>query len=429
MNNLDKIASAEYYVNELASKIKIDNYQDWVVTFGMPLAALGEDGRPLFHKLSQTSSKYDYQENDTKFSDLIKKHNGQRNIESLFTIANKDYNIPAPKKANYTSVPQFREEPQEEEEKWLFNLNDVRNAEAEETIWAFIVKGVNNAIVASSEAGKSTLLMLLSIAITQGRETFLNWPLKAKKGRVLIVSTEDGISQLKSRLDKMLKGSDIENENQLLFIFDAHDLSNRIEKVLKENPCDLVIIDTWGDLVSGKYDAENTRKPMSNIRKVCTAHDTTPLFVHHTNKASENIPDKASIKGAGDFEQACRVVMMLTLHNDKRWLCCVKGNPFPDDHKNTCYELSFNAERQQITRTGNEMPRRDIINIIRSENLGRPGTEIDWLSILHEPLRYTPLYKKVAEITRLGEPAAKKKISSAVERGEIQKDKNGLYSI
>ena len=104
---------------------------------------------------------------------------------------------------------------------------------------------------------------------------------------------------------------------------------------------------------------------MSAIREVCVKFDGTPLYIHHTNKCSENIPEKASIKGAGDFEQACRVVMMLSIYQDHRWLCCVKGNPFADDLKQKCYELSYFPDRQQFGRTGREMSRIEIVRELR----------------------------------------------------------------
>jgi hypothetical protein len=148
----------------------------------------------------------------------------------------------------------------------------------------------------------------------------------------------------------------------------------------------------------------------------------------HTNKASENIPDKSSIKGAGDFEQACRVVMMLSVYQEHRWLCCVKGNPFSDDLKNVCYELSYLPESQRFGRTGNEKPRLEIVKELRSENLGRPSTEIDFNEVLgNEKLSNTKLTEIITNGQGVARSTAQTKISKAYSSGLLKKDENGLY--
>lgn len=418
-----------YYVDQYTSKgLCLDNYSDWVDR-GFEFASLGEAGRESFHRISSTSSKYNHQQADDKFTNLCKNHDGKRNIESFFYHCTNDLQIP-PLQVNTTykkAKPKVNGTKKEvPEDKWLFTVKDVLNAPAQETIWSFIVKGVNNALVASSEAGKSTLLLNLAIAIARELLSFLGWPLGATKSRCIYVSTEDGISQLKTRLKAML-GNSVIPDDSILFILDGTDLAKRLDETLEKYPSDLVILDTWGDFVGGKYDAEFTRKTMQEIRRVCVKHDSTPLYVHHTNKASENIPDKSSIKGAGDFEQACRVVMMLSIYQDNRWLCCVKGNPFPDDTKNTCYELSYNPETQSFGRTENEKSRHEIVQELRSENLGRPSAEIDFSVLAGQRLNNTSLCKTVIDNYGVSRATAQTKIKKAYESGILAKDQNGLY--
>jgi hypothetical protein len=428
---IDQNTALDYYIDEAIKKgLRVDDYSEWVNERGFEFASLGEEGRPYFHKISSTSAKYDPQQADLKFSDLVKNHNGARKIESFFHYCVHDLSIKP-----YTNGTTFNKSPgkpvihkkKDDTEKWLYNVKEVLNAPRQETIWSFITKGVNNAIVASSEAGKSTLLLNLAVCIADESPKFLEWPLNAAKARTIYVSTEDGVSQLKARL-KTILADQVIPEDSILFIMDSRDLVNRLDETLQKFPSELVIIDTWGDLVMGKYDAEFTRKTMQEIRNVCTKHDATPVYAHHTNKASENIPDKSSVKGAGDFEQACRVVLMLSIYQDKRWLCCVKGNPFPDDYKNTTYELSFDLESGTLNRTGNEMSRHEIIKALRSENLGRPGTEIDFHSILDgEHMSSTNLANKIMENYNISIATAKRKISDAHSNSSLKKDSNGLY--
>ena len=424
------LANTKLYVQALESA-GVDLtvlYDDWI-SIGLSLSSLGEDGRDLFQRVSQFNPEYDPIFSNKKFDDFLKNRNGSITLGTFFQKCHDAGIKPSfsGQSTSKTAQNNSKNKPQKEEEKWLYTVQDILNAPPQETLWSFITKGVNNALVASSEAGKSTLLLNLAIATAREEERYLNWPLTAPKGRTIYVSTEDGIGQLKTRLTTMLKGGESIPDDSILFILDERNLVARLEKILKKKPADLVIIDTWGDLVGGKYDAEYTRKTMSTIKAICIKYDSTPMYVHHTNKVSENIPDKSSVKGAGDFEQACRVVMMLSIYKDHRWLCCVKGNPFADDLKNICYELSYFPESQRFGRTGNEKPRLDIVKELRSENLGRPSTEIDWESIIDtEKYSYTDLVKILRE-NGIPEPTAKRKIKKAFESSKIKKDGKGLY--
>ena len=119
----------------------------------------------------------------------------------------------------------------------------------------------------------------------------------------------------------------------------------------------MVIVDTWGDYIGGEYIAEKTRPMMNKIKKLCVRYDSTPVYIHHTNKASENIPDKSSIKGAGDFEQANRSVLMLSIYQDSRWLSVVKKNSWSEDRKKWSRQLSYNDQTGLISFTGVEEER------------------------------------------------------------------------
>jgi hypothetical protein len=426
MDNLNTI----YFAKEIKAKgISIDDYNEWVTDFGIPLASIGEEGRQAFHIISSTSTKYDGDKTNKKFDTLVKTRNGNKNIESFYHKCLHEMDIKPPQNNGFKlSKAKLKDVIKVEEENYLFNLHDILNAEPEETIWAFLTKGVNNALVASSEAGKTTLFLNLALAIIKGEEKFLGWPINAPKRRMLYIASEDGISQMRKKLEALTKGYDLDPDS-FLCIFDTHNILERLPLVLSKTPCDLIVFDTWGDLVGGRYDAEFTRKTMQDIRRICVEHDGTPVFVHHTNKLSENIPDKGSVKGAGDFEQACRVVMFLTIFRDSRWLCCVKGNPFPEDNKSTCYELLFNYEQQAVTRGSGEMPRLEIIRLLKAETIGRPETDIDWVSILDMPMRHKDLVQKVMESSGIGISQAKARITSAKSQNIINQNENGLYWI
>src|SRR5688572_20740270 len=88
------IQKAQYYADKLTEKgVVVDDYPDWV-NHGLSLAALGEAGREIFHKISATSSKYDYKLTDEKFSNLLESKNGTRKIGSFYHFCIDLHHIP-----------------------------------------------------------------------------------------------------------------------------------------------------------------------------------------------------------------------------------------------------------------------------------------------------------------------------------------------
>lgn len=314
-------------------------------------------------------------------------------------------------------------------EKWLFNFDDMLNAEPLTRIWKFIVKGVMNAIVASSEAGKSTFIRNFALAIITKQKQFLGWDLILENNSVLIISTEDGLSSQKEWFEPLVKIGDIKKE-QLRFIVDNYQLKERLEYALNEHPTDLVFIDTWGDAASGFYTNEVTRELLNEVKTICNRYNSTMVVVHHTNKSSENIPDKTAIKGASDFEQMARVVLMIVKHKDSRWLCLVKGNNFDDDEKKVCYRLDFDPVEKKIHLSSDTMDRHEMIRELSKGQHTSNETVIDWISLFDgKELRRVELLKKISEQSGLSEQGARKRVERMIDIHEIKKLKNGLYGL
>ena len=53
----------------------------------------------------------------------------------------------------------------------------------------------------------------------------------------------------------MLKDKPIDSDS-IQFILDGNNLVNHLEGTLEKFPSDLVLIDTWGDLVGGNYESK-----------------------------------------------------------------------------------------------------------------------------------------------------------------------------
>lgn len=78
------IQKIDYYVTEALKKGYVpDEYSEWTLR-AFEFASLGEEGRDPFHRISSTSSKYDFNTCNNKFSECLKNHNGQRNEVSFY---------------------------------------------------------------------------------------------------------------------------------------------------------------------------------------------------------------------------------------------------------------------------------------------------------------------------------------------------------
>lgn len=423
---------AIYYTDRLLEKgFVCDDYPGWV-DHGLSLAGLGEAGRELFHRISSTSSKYDYKSTDDKFSSLLKSYNGKKSVASFFRFCTDLQQIPkySPKK-----LPAYRQTPRspdavtvtQEDDKWHYSLGEIMNHPVEPKIWGPFIKGGNNAIVASSEAGKTTLIRNLIGCIILGVEYFLGWKINTPRRKVIVVSSEDGIGSAADFFRVLLQGQPTEVHNNVEFIFDGYNLAERLAKLFDIHPADILFVDTWGDAIGGEYQSDTTRTKMQDIRKICRMNDATPIYLHHTNKASENIPDKSSIKGAGDFEQAIRCVLMLTIYKDTRWLCIAKSNDSSDQEKDIAHELAYNAFTKKISLTGRVESRKRIITTLRKELFSSRGQTITWEDILEqEKYTYTELKKLYGDASGVTPRTAERKIKEAREAGDLL-ESNGKY--
>ena len=246
------------------------------------------------------------------------------------------------------------------------------------------------------------------------------------------MSTEDGRDSHRAHFKRIYP--DYANRvSDLRIIQDSYKIIEKLDLLLEDCPADLVFIDTWGDLVNGDYTSEATRGMMSTIRSTCLKYDATPVYVHHTNKGNENIPDKSSIKGAGDFEQKARTVLFLTVFRGERWMGLVKGNDHTERDKQIMYRLQYEQETERISINHNDwMFRDDIIAELKREQAGGANKkDHDWEGLIgDEKFTHSALVKKIMETDNITEGAAKKRIRVAIKNGDIEKDENTkLYSI
>lgn len=216
-------------------------------------------------------------------------------------------------------------------------------------LWGHLLPMSGIAVLSgSSDTGKSSLIRQFAISVVTKQEKFLSFGLNAKHNRVCYISTEDDEFSLSPRIKKEhIKGSFDDDYNNLRFIFDSENGLTDIERELKKNPVDCVIIDPWLDFVEGDNNlAFNTRYPLKKLRRISLDHKCLIIINHHNRKSdSEESTSKNSLLGSQSLEAKARAVLMLTRrHNDQneRLLTISKGNYIPDDLKRIQIVLSVN---------------------------------------------------------------------------------------
>ena len=144
--------------------------------------------------------------------------------------------------------------------------------------------------------------------------------------------------------------------SKLKYLYETDGIIKNLEKVVKNNCVDLVIIDSYADLFTGSMNNSNEVRTFLNAyNAMANKYGVTIIFLHHTRKDSSGmVPNKNSILGSQGFEAKMRSVLMLTQDSQDdslRHLCIVKNNYLPDEVKSLSYVLKFN-EQQSFENTG-----------------------------------------------------------------------------
>ncbi|AZJ36450.1 hypothetical protein D6T69_13330 [Tenacibaculum singaporense] len=199
-------------------------------------------------------------------------------------------------------------------------------------------------LVGTSDSGKSTFLRQLSISIVLENETFLGYELKPKHKKVIFVSTEDDSNSISYSIRKQIDGIiakndnvNIENLNNLDFIFDTTELLSVLESKLKHNPVDLIVIDAFTDVFTKEINANTqVRTFLNQYDKLAKKYGCLIIFLHHTGKRTQkNEPSKDNIIGSQAFEAKMRSVLELRPKGKHTALWVLKSNFLESKYKKT----------------------------------------------------------------------------------------------
>jgi RecA-family ATPase len=209
-------------------------------------------------------------------------------------------------------------------------------------------------LAGGSDAGKSSILRDLAMSIVEKQDSFLGQKLNITHGRVIYVSSEDGIYGLSNCLIRSTAGNDSDVYDNITFILEAENVLNIIKEELSKYKVDAVIIDAYSDVfIDGNMNSANdTRKFLNSYDKIIKEHECCVIFLHHFGKSRDEAggSNKHALLGSCGMEQKMRAVLTLKKGNTDgvRELRLTKGNNFTADEKKVIYNLNF-GKNQRFT--------------------------------------------------------------------------------
>ena len=254
-----------------------------------------------------------------------------------------------------------------EEEKVMYNAVELMEMGDDETRYLIdpIFPQKGSAVIAGKpDTGKSQFARQLCIQVALGIRDFIGFQLNITHNKALYVATEDNKENTRSLLKKQLKGLGKDPKDNLRFIFadtmEQEEILLKIENALTEEPADLVVVDSFGDIFKGGDTNNNMamRNTVKSFDKIAKHHNCLVLFVHHINKGAYRVaPGQEHIQGGAGLVQKVRLAIQLSEgENNIRYFTVVKGNYCPKEYKQNSLELNFSEETFLFSNTGRLIP-------------------------------------------------------------------------
>jgi RecA-family ATPase len=235
----------------------------------------------------------------------------------------------------------------------LITAGEVFAMEKTQTDWLwenFIPYGHIVMIAAPADVGKSILCRQLSYSISAGRNEMLGRGLNPKSRRVIYVSTEENLSDWKTKLD-LLDLSEEEKKSiskNLLIAVDISDVCSVIKEEIERSPVDLIVLDVLMDLYQDDINNPiKVRQFFAPFKKLAEHFGLSIIFVHHVSKAGEDKGgfQKTQVLGSTSLVGGPRSVLLINRDkedNSLRVINITKGNLVSDEEKNKLLKVRLN---------------------------------------------------------------------------------------
>ena len=211
-----------------------------------------------------------------------------------------------------------------------------------------IMRGRQNLLVAPPKIGKSALMVALAAASIRGRQEFLNLPIRSHINHLIVVGTDQNVSDWWTLLEREglgkktsnLSGEIVHELHEKVIFWSLEDnvqLNDAgieaIGKVAAENPGSLVLVDTYHACI-GQLGIEESSSdfdlPARQLEVMLSGTGSTTVLIHHTNKSVSGGNAISASRGNNSLSGAVSWSVLLN------WLCPPPEGQMQTDHRIAC---------------------------------------------------------------------------------------------
>lgn len=371
-----------------------EHYDDWVQTAHAIKGALGDDGYDLFCRWSARSDKDDTAQNDRLWRSIGKVTSV--GAGSIFHWAGEHgFDLAAVREPKFDGpadiTPTGAPEPATEIS--ATPLKHFNPMTIPKRPWLFgdqLLTGYVTAFVAPPGVGKSTLTILIGIAVARGME--FAGHITHKKGKIWIYNNEDDMPEMHRRIaagaqimgvklgdiyDEIFVNTGDERQllvartNQRGAVIQTPDVDAIMAEIKTKN-IKLFIVDPFAETHAVNENSNDDIKQVAMMyRRIAKECDCAVLLVHHTRKTASGMEggvagNMDSARGAGAFVGVCRVVS--TLFSMSKPDADMLGIPDEERHLFVRFD-SAKANLSLITNKAQWFARQGV-EIANGENIG-----------------------------------------------------------
>ena len=320
-------------------------------------------------------------------------------------------------------------------EKFIYNaveLMTMGNVEPSYLMEPIFPQKGSAVLAGKPDIGKSQFARQLCIQVALGIKGIIGFQINAVHNKSIYVATEDNEDSTRASLKKQMIGLGEEVKENLRFMFadsmEQEEILKQLDKALTEEPADLVVVDSFGDIFTGSDSNNNMvmRNTVKLFDKIAKKHNCLLLFVHHINKGAYNSnPGQEHIQGGSGLVQKVRLAIILSEgEGDIRYFTVVKGNYCPKVYKQNSIELKFSEETLLFTNTGKIIPTNQLVTQTSCGNKNDSQKELENYAeaiLENDSISYGDFIKQFMEITNKSEPTAKRVIKALTDSEFIEK--------
>lgn len=330
----------------------------------------------------------------------------------------------------------------EDVEKFIYNAVELMEMGEVETRYLMepIFPQKGSAVIAGKpDTGKSQFARQLCIQVALGIKDFIGFEINPIHNKSIYIATEDNQEATRFLLSKQMYGLGEKVKENLRFMFadtmEQEEILTQLEAALIEQPADLVVVDSFGDIFKGGDTNNNMamRNTVKTFDRIAKHHNCLILFVHHINKGAYRVaPGQEHIQGGAGLVQKVRLAIQLSEGDgNTRYFTVVKGNYCPKEYKQNSLELNFSEENFLFTTEGKLIPTSELgtqPDFNKKEEKYNELEEIAQTIFGDKLLNYGNIVKEYCAFTSKSVATAKRAIAN-LRKLEIIVESNGVFRL